>query len=294
MTSLVSDETLGKVVRLVWERPILCADRTAIMTHVLEDQWATALDVAREMLTPEDDAIAALEEANEEAAVTYDDREAKLDAVCRTKLYRGEWIAPGAVPGLARAMADTIRATVAAHETQLDAVTADVKAAAPPGIEVERVADGFRLTGQARRVMTAHNPSNPQPPAEWPLPRGASPWLNPDQPPLPRMAWTIAGHTYSTAAGHDAFTELRRKVEAGEWDEPLPDTTRIDATAKHPIPHLDDAPEPPKRQEHDPSRRWACPKCTSVLAVERIFEIVAGRGERYAHVVRCLCGEVRP
>lgn len=60
------------------------------------------------------------------------------------------------------------------------------------------------------------------------------------------------------------------------------------------ITHLDDAPEPPKRQEHDPSRRWACPKCTSVLAVERIFEIVAGRGERYAHVVRCLCGEVRP
>lgn len=72
MTTLVSDETLGKVVRLVWERPILLADRTAIMTHVLEDQWAAALDVARELLSPEDDAIAALDRANEEAADTYD------------------------------------------------------------------------------------------------------------------------------------------------------------------------------------------------------------------------------
>ena len=75
MTTLVSDETLGKVVRLVWERPILLADRAAIMNHVLEDQWAAALDVARDLLAPEDDAIAAIDEANEEAARTYDERE---------------------------------------------------------------------------------------------------------------------------------------------------------------------------------------------------------------------------
>jgi hypothetical protein len=75
VTTLVSDETLGKVVRLVWERPILLADRAAIMNHVLEDQWAAALDVARDLLAPEDDAIAAIDEANEEAARAYDERD---------------------------------------------------------------------------------------------------------------------------------------------------------------------------------------------------------------------------
>lgn len=52
--------------------------------------------------------------------------------------------------------------------------------------------------------------------------------------------------------------------------------------------------EPAPRQKHDPSRRWACPTCTSVLAVDRIAEILAAQGARYVNVIRCLCGEVRP
>lgn len=43
-----------------------------------------------------------------------------------------------------------------------------------------------------------------------------------------------------------------------------------------------------------PSRRWACPTCTSVFAVDRIAEVLAAQGARYVNVVRCLCGEVRP
>lgn len=97
MTTLVSDETLGKVVRLVWERPILLADRAEIMNHVLEEQWASALDTARELLPPEDDAIAALDRANEEAAEEYNRRETEEWAAACGPLDDQE--PSGTVPG---------------------------------------------------------------------------------------------------------------------------------------------------------------------------------------------------
>lgn len=132
-------------------------DTNTVIRFALHEKWSDALDIVRryDVLDGPSPAVllGALEEANEEAARSADEREPRVEGEHQElDLVRGEWIAPGAVPGLARAMADTIRATVATREAQLDAITDDVKATAPPGVEVERVPDGFRLTGQARPV----------------------------------------------------------------------------------------------------------------------------------------------
>lgn len=155
---LVSDATTMTVLLAALRCPAVDEEDTnTVIRFALHEKWSDALDIVRryDVLDGPSPAVllGALEEANEEAARTLDEREPRVEGEHQElDLVRGEWIAPGAVPGLARAMADTIRATVAARETQLDAITDDVKATAPPGVEVERVPDGFRLTGQARPV----------------------------------------------------------------------------------------------------------------------------------------------
>lgn len=94
---LISDATLAKIVRILtksdlsaWEEPCW-----VVVQRLVDDNLAGALEYTR-IYSDDPELIAALEEANEEAARAYDEREAKLDAIVRPRLQRGEWITPEA------------------------------------------------------------------------------------------------------------------------------------------------------------------------------------------------------
>ncbi len=121
---LISDATLAKIVRAVHAPPAQLSwhDGGELVFLVTHDRLAYALDQAKHRDPKNAELIAALEEANEEAARTHDERE--------------------------------IRDTSADHTRLADAVTERVSASlAGSGVEVERIADGFRLT-EARPVFS--------------------------------------------------------------------------------------------------------------------------------------------
>lgn len=119
-TPLISDATLAKIVRLAYLAPDLGSIiREDMLSCVVDGELATAIEMARGECHPVNyggQLIAALEEANEEAARTNDEREPRVEGECQElNLVRGEWVTPGAVPGLARAMAESLgKVTLAA------------------------------------------------------------------------------------------------------------------------------------------------------------------------------------
>lgn len=94
---LISDATLARIVRLVDTFTAAREDRWAIVRELIAERYAEALDVVRREDPENANLIEALEEANEEAAVTYDRQETEEHAAACGPLEDQE--PSGAVPG---------------------------------------------------------------------------------------------------------------------------------------------------------------------------------------------------